>query len=251
MAGGVKRWWAWAAVVLGTAAIVVPLVWAGLAGGPRDKRLERAGWVAGIEAVLALVVLLARWAWSWQVERPVRALAGPEGFVGAAPQLNPRYVDRPDLVSAAVRALGGGARVVALAGFGGAGKSTLAAAVCRDRRWWRHRRFRAVTWLKAGPGTDPVALLTELARRLGIPDPGYASVDQARDAVADVLTKRRLLIVLDNVWTRSPLDAVLDLAPGCPVLFTTRITELVTTAGATDVGVDRLTDRQALQILAN
>ncbi|GAA1587930.1 hypothetical protein GCM10009678_82970 [Actinomadura kijaniata] len=249
---GVRR--RWAAVVIGAAAIIAGLVWALLAGGDRDARVERAGWIAGIEAALALVVFLVRWAWLWQVDRPIRELAGPEGFLGAAPPRNPRYVDRPDLVREAVAALRGGARAVALVGLGGTGKSTLAAAVCRDRRlrrgrWLPGRRFGSVTWLKAGPGTDPVALLTELARRLGLDAPSYATVEQARDAVAAILAGRRLLIVLDNVWTRGPLDAVLELAPGCPVLFTTRISDLVTTVGAAGVEVDQLTQRQALQIV--
>ncbi|WP_433249311.1 hypothetical protein [Actinomadura nitritigenes] len=72
-----------------------------------------------------------------------------------------------------------------LTGFGGAGKSTLVGAVSRSRRL--RRRYKTAVWLKAEPGTDPLALLTRLARPLGVTDPAYASVDQARDELKALL----------------------------------------------------------------
>ncbi|MFI0354168.1 hypothetical protein [Actinomadura sp. 9N407] len=48
---------------------------------------------------------------------------------------------------------------------------------------------------------------------LAIQDPAYTTVDQAREALAAMLARRRLLIVLDNVWTRAPLDAELGWRP--------------------------------------
>ncbi|WP_242890808.1 NB-ARC domain-containing protein [Actinomadura litoris] len=243
---GVRR--RWTAAIVGGLGIVAALGWALLAGGDRDARLERASWVGAIVTTLAVVAALMRWAWLWQAGRRMRELAGPEGFLGAAPRVVPHFVDRPDLTGETVRALLGGARVVALAGFGGAGKSTLAAAVTRNKRL--RRSYRQVTWLKVRPGTDPVTLLTELARRLGITEPGYTTLEQARDGVSAALAGRRLLIVLDNVWTREPLDAVLGLGPDCPVLYTTRIGDLVTMVGAVRVEVDQLTQDQAVHILA-
>ena len=148
---------------------------------------------------------------------------------------------------AALRAGGG---PVALTGMGGAGKSTLAAGACGDRRV--RRRFRdGVTWLEADPGQDPVTLLGDLARRLGLPESesGFTTVAQGRDKIAAVLRGKRMLVAVDNVWERGPLDALAGLAPGCTVMFTTRRPELATTFGATQITVDELTQGQALELL--
>ena len=144
-------------------------------------------------------------------------------------------------------ALRAGRGPVALTGIGGAGKSTLAAGACGDRRV--RRRFRdGVTWLEADPGQDPVTLLGDLARRLGLPESesGFTTVAQGRDKIAAVLRGKRMLVAVDNVWERGPLDALAGLAPGCTVMFTTRLPELATTFGATQITVDELTQDQAL-----
>ncbi|MEV4000785.1 NB-ARC domain-containing protein [Actinomadura sp. NPDC049753] len=246
---GVRR--RWAAAVGGSLVIVLAVAWTvGWSDGDLDERLERASWVTGGLIAAAVVVAgLARWAWLWQTGRQERSLVEAEGFLGAAPRAEPRFVPRTDLTTQAVRALRHGRRAVAFVGLGGAGKSTLATAVCRDRRL--RRKYKQATWIKTEPGADPVALLTDLARRLGITDPSYATVEHARDALAKELAGRRLLIVLDNVWTRGPLDAVLGLSPGCPVLFTTRSQDLATTIAALPVPVDEMTQDQALAVLAN
>jgi len=201
--------------------------------------------------VLAVGVLAIAWA-VLVTQRPLRVLQTGRGFLGAPPQAPARLVQRPDLVAATVRALRAGADVVALTGIGGAGKSTLAAVVCTDRR--TRLAFRnGITWLEAVPGQDPVVLLADLARRLGLPGvaAGFTSVSQGRDELAAGLRGRRVLIALDNVWERDPLDALNGLAPTCAVLFTTRRPELAITVNATQIVVDELTQDQATQLLGS
>ena len=77
----------------------------------------------------------------------------------------------------------------------------------------------------------------------------FATVAQGRDKIGAVLRGKRMLVALDNVWERGPLDALLGLAPGCTVMFTTRLPELATTFGATKISVDELTQGQALKLL--
>ena len=246
-------------------------------GGVRLSRVNTALLMAGV--ALLLVAILGRWVtiasnqilqgapWWVQVvlgavglaaialavatsREPARELRTVRGFLGAPPRMPDRLVERPDLSEAVVAALRAGRGPVALTGMGGAGKSTLAAGACGDRRV--RRRFRdGVTWLEADPGQDPVTLLGDLARRLGLPESesGFTTVAQGRDKVAAVLRGKRMLVAVDNVWERGPLDALVGLAPGCTVMFTTRRPELATTFGATQITVDELTQGQALELL--
>ena len=233
-------------LVAGAALLLVALLgrWVTIGGNQILRGAPR--WV---EVVLGAVGLVAI-GWAVALSRePARELWTGRGFLGARPKMpSPgRLVERPDLSEAVVAALRAGRGLVALTGIGGAGKSTLAARACGDRRV--HRRFRdGVSWLEAGPGKDPVTLLGDLARRLGLPV-SFTTVVQGRDTLAAALLGRRMLLAVDNVWERDPLDALVGLAPGCTVLFTTRLRELATTFGATPIAVDELTQGQALELL--
>ena len=149
------------------------------------------------------------------------------------------------------RALRPGPVPVALIGIGGVGKSTLAAAACRLRRV--RRRFRdGITWVEYGPGQDPLVLLADLARRIGLPEQEsrFATVPQGRDRIGEVLRGKRFLIALDNVWERAPLDAVMGLVPAGAVMFTSRQADLALTFSAIRITVDELTQDQALALLS-
>lgn len=173
-----------------------------------------------------------------------------EGFLGAPPVVSNRLVERAELTREVVGGLRASGRPVGLVGIGGAGKSTVAALVCRDRQV-RRTFTGGITWLDAGRERDPVALLTGLGRRLGLGDrqSTFASAAQARDRLAASLRDRRLLLVVDNVWDRDVLDAVLGLVPAGALLFTTRSTELASVVDALQIWVDELTQQQALQLL--
>ena len=143
-------------------------------------------------------VLIIGWAVAAGKEQ-ARELWTGRGFLGASPKMpSPsRLVGRPDLLETAATALRAESRLVALTGIGGAGKSTLAAGVCGDRQV--RRRFRdGMTWLEAGAAQDPVALLGDLARRLGLPESksGFTTVAQGRDEVAAVLRNKRMASAL-------------------------------------------------------
>ena len=205
-----------------------------------------------VPIVLSAVGLLAIGGALAAAREPARELRTVQGFLGAPPKMPTpdRLVERPDLSAAVVAALRAGDGPVALTGIGGAGKSTLAAGACGNRLL--QRRFRdGVTWLEAGAGQDPVGLLSVLARRLGLPESesGFTTVVQGRDKIAAALRGKRLLVGLDNLWERGPLDALVGLAPGCAVVFTTRLPELASAFGATQVVVDELTQGQALELL--
>ena len=218
----------------------------GAFGGDQIAR-DAPWWVPLVVAAAGILLIIAAVVAGWEPRRELRPVAG---FLGDRPRLPPasRLVSRPELVEKAVAALCAGTGPVALTGIGGAGKSTLATAACLDERV--QQRFRdGVTWLAARPKQDPVALLSDLARRLGVPvsETGFGTVTQGRDTVGAALRGKRVLIAVDNVWEAGPVAAVT--LPDCRVMFTTRESSLVTTFAATQVAVDELTQVQALELL--
>jgi len=151
-----------------------------------------------------------------------------------------------------VRTLRARERLVAVTGAAGAGKSTLASQACADRSV--RRAFReGIAWLEAGRHQDPAALLASLAHHLGLSDAaaGFAAVEQGREQLGPALRGRRLLIVVDNVRERAPVDALADLAPTGTVLFTTRVPELAAVVKATEIQVGAFSREQSLELLGH
>jgi hypothetical protein len=104
-------------------------------------------WVPVVLGTVGLLAIARAMAASGE---PARELRTVQGFLGAPPKMPApdRLVERPDLSAAVVAALPAEDGPVALTGIGGAGKSTLAAGACGDRRV--RRRFRdGLTWLEA------------------------------------------------------------------------------------------------------
>jgi WD40 repeat protein len=245
--GRVARW----TVVVLAALVLFGACWWGLEVGVHWSRGD-----AMALAAVPLGIAMTVGGWWAGLDRNTAAgeslgeLRAAGGFRGAHPSVPDRFVARPDLSGEIVRSLCAREQVVAVAGIGGAGKSTLAASASADRRV-REGFPDGITWLEAGPRRDPVVLLALLARRFGLSDSesGFTTMEQGRDKNATLLRNKRVLIVVDNVWERDPLDAVIGLSPGCTVLFTTRLAELASTFNVTPITVDKLTPRQALELL--
>ena len=174
-----------------------------------------------------------------------------QGFSEAQPRPPARLVKRPGLLEDIVRALCSRDRLVAVAGIGGAGKSTLAGQACAARKVQRVFR-NGIIWLQAGPGKDPVALLADLANHLGLPHAAadFGTEEQGRNQLVAALRGKRVLIAVDNVCEPRQLDVLAGLALKGTVLFTTRLSKLARSVRAQEVTVGELTPGQALELLS-
>jgi tetratricopeptide (TPR) repeat protein len=136
------------------------------------------------------------------------------------PDLPPRLVGRDALLAELRSLLEGGARVL-LQGFGGMGKSALAAAATAA---WLDEDRGKVLWLRAG-SEDADTMLEALARPLDNAQ-AVTTVTGAEKAKAlrRLLTDAQIsLIVLDDVWDGTALSQVLKAVPRqVPVLVTAR-----------------------------
>ena len=115
------------------------------------------------------------------------------------------------------------ARVVAVVGPGGFGKTTLATQACHDRRVTG--AFPEILWVEAGEHCTParvVQLISDLCVHLEGERPPFSDAEQAGFHLARVLADRRVLMVIDNVWSAADLAPFLLGGPNAVRLVTTR-----------------------------
>jgi transcriptional regulator with XRE-family HTH domain len=124
------------------------------------------------------------------------------------PSLEPYMVDRSTdldtLISLLAEAAGPAAasRVVAVVGPGGFGKTTLTTQACHDDRVTG--LFAEILWVETGERCTParvVQLVSDLCVHLDGTRPPFSDAEQAGFHLARVLGDRRVLIVIDNVWS--------------------------------------------------
>ena len=165
----------------------------------------------------------------------VRLASAPPAPLASAvsvPVPPPHYRPRPDQVARVAARLALAQpeqlavppqeRTFVVHGMGGIGKSVLAAAVARSTA--TRRVFKdGVIWIPVGPGAQPLTVLQQMALRLGDDLAKYGTEAAARLQLATRLDRGAVLIVLDNVWDRGPVEPVRDaLGARCRLLITAR-----------------------------
>lgn len=147
---------------------------------------------------------------------------------------------------------GGPARIVALRGVGGFGKTTLAAEVCR-RPEIAGAFPGGVLWVTVGEsvtGANLADKVNDLSEALCGVRPALADPEQAGFRLGELLGTPRRLLVVDDVWTRAQLAPFLQGGPGCVRLVTTRMRDLPPDLPAADtVDVLAMSDAQAARLL--
>ncbi|WP_327351896.1 NB-ARC domain-containing protein [Streptomyces sp. NBC_01304] len=175
---------------------------------------------------------------------------GAGRFLGARPAAPRRFVERPDEFNRLVAALRPDLdQPVALVGMAGAGKTVLAGRASHDEKL-RARFPDGVRWIPVAHRPDIPVLMAGLARRLGVESPEFTTVQEGQEALAELLTGQRVLIVLDDVWDRAVVDAFHGLGDRCGLLFTSRDAGLARDLDAVIVDIAELSLEQSLELLA-
>jgi DNA-binding XRE family transcriptional regulator len=144
------------------------------------------------------------------------------------PSLEPALVDRShnleSLVAILVEASAEEpAKPVAVCGPGGFGKTTLATQACHDARV--RELFSEILWVETGEDCTTaraVELVSDLCVHLDGARPALSDAEQAGFHLARVLGDRRVLLVIDNVWSAADLAPFLFGGPRCVRLVTSR-----------------------------
>lgn len=165
------------------------------------------------------------------------------------------FVDRPDLIAPVIASLlarEASSSTVGLAaafrGAGGYGKTTLARAVCQDSRI-RRAFSDGILWITLGEQpANLIGMVEDLIFTLTRQRPGFSSLEAAASALSALLEPRRILIVIDDVWSVTHLRPFLRGGPRCTRLVTTRDRTVLPT-GAHVVQVDAMQREEALRLL--
>lgn len=138
------------------------------------------------------------------------------------------------------------AAAVALAGPGGFGKTTLAAALCHDDDILT-AFDDGVLWATLGQQAAVQGELTRLYAALTGERPSFVSVEDAAQALGEKLAERSCLMVVDDVWHLEDLKPFVRAGAGCAWLSTTR--QAVVALEADSVNVDEMTSDEAVALL--
>jgi len=140
---------------------------------------------------------------------------------------------------------------VGVHGMGGVGKTALAVALARDKDV--RRAFPGgVCWLSIGQNNvDIVSRQIQLAEAMGATDTAFRDVQYNRARLERLLRDKACLIILDDVWDfEHAVEFACVLGAKSRLLVTTRNTDVVRDLGGATHEVDKLTQDQALALLA-
>lgn len=199
------------------------------------------------------------------VEELLRVLSNPPAalgrLLGDVPEVPPHYRPRVDANSRLARDVMLGRneavtvisrqRITLLHGMGGSGKSVVAAALARSTAA-RQAFADGIAWLAPDADTSPEALLRALGDLLGGITRNWHTRAKCVDGVRELLSERRVLLVVDNASTVGVIEPLIDaLDVDSRVLVTTRLPGLAADLGARAQRLGDLEPPEAIKLLAD
>lgn len=136
----------------------------------------------------------------------------------------------------------------ALRAAGGYGKTVLARALCHHEDV-QNAFDDGILWVTLGenPG-DLTGRVEDLIHVLSGERPGFAHIEAAIAALAELLADREVLIVIDDVWDIAHLKPFVQGGPRCARVLTTRMLDTLP-ANASRVDVDAMQRQEAVSLL--
>jgi hypothetical protein len=137
----------------------------------------------------------------------------------------------------------------ALRGAGGYGKTTMAQAICHDERI-QDAFDDGILWVTLGqtPG-NLTAKLNNIIEILDGKRPGFTEIQPAMAKLAELLSDRDILFIIDDVWNRAHLNPFLQGGGRCARLITTRNSDTLPPK-CEHIDLDAMKQQEAQQLLS-
>ena len=205
---------------------------------------------------LAKLVLEAASAW----EKERRAAPAPQAPAPEAPYLIPEperdhdIIGRGDLLESLWADIARGANC-SLVFLAGVGKTTVALELVRQKARILEK-FEGVLWADLGKQPERMEQLRRWAEALKVAPElmsNLASIEDWKKVVKAAIGARRLLLVLDDVWTVKDARDFAALGPACVTLITTRLPQVAVDMWSQGevIEVEELDDAQGLELLGH
>ncbi|NES46727.1 NB-ARC domain-containing protein, partial [Moorena sp. SIO2C4] len=169
-----------------------------------------------------------------------------------APPLPLYYVERPEVSQRLKQILlsqetskAGTLVVSAIYGLGGIGKSTITAALAHDPEVQSHFTD-GIFWATLGQQPDILSFLSSWIQQLGDYDFKAINIDSASLQLRTLLSDKKALLVVDDVWHPDHVEPFRVAGDGCRLLVTTREAQV---EGAIAYDLDVMTPNQSLELL--
>ncbi|NEO77787.1 MAG: hypothetical protein F6J99_16705 [Moorea sp. SIO4G3] len=171
-----------------------------------------------------------------------------------APPLPPYYVERPEvseplkqIILSEETAKAGTLVVSAIYGLGGIGKSTITAALAHDEEVQSHFPD-GIFWATLGQQPDILSFLSTWIQQLGDYDFKPINTEAASLQLKTLLSDKKALLVVDDVWHPDHVEPFRVGGDGCRVLVTTREAQV---KDAISYDLDVMNPNQSLELLTS
>lgn len=137
-------------------------------------------------------------------------------------------------------------------GWPGVGKTTVASAIAHDPEV-TSAFPDGILWVSLGQKPDLLSELGRWGQELGASDfLNILTITQASERLAGLLRDKRILLIVDDVWSSADAIPFLVGGRGCAILFTTRETSIAQALAPTPQAIyvlPVLTDQKSLELL--